>query len=192
MKKLIALVAVIALLTIALLAPATGVAQEGYTPAEIETVQLIYTDSLVYGYGEYIDDRGVVAEWEAPNDVAVIGSHLYVEIAIIWRPVWHEGRVSADVELSTANEGPDRTVNKVDLTAVLGIEPGVPTTSGSHMFTWGNLVEDNTLMFPAGTAVILEQGEKLYLIADGMNHIMSANNAVAMYFRAYIYYVNLN
>ena len=172
--------------------PSSDVATaQGYDPAAIQTVQLIYHDPLVYGYGGYIDDRGAVAEWTAPNRVAVIGSELYVEVAIIWRPVWHEGRVSADVELATADSGPDRTINKVDLTAVLGIEPGVPTTSNSKMFTWGNLVERNTLMFPADTAVILEEGEKLWLIADGMNHIMPANNAVAMYFRAYIFYVNL-
>lgn len=187
MKKLIALIAVVTLLAIALLAPTGSIAQEGYIPAEIQTVQLTYHDPLVYGglVGEYIDDRGVVDEWVAPNDVAIIGSRVYFEVYPIWRPAWNEGVIDGDIELSHNAGLANGTLNKADLCIVLGVELG-------GMFAWGNFVEESTLMFPAGTAVILEEGEKLSLVADGRNNLMGAANAVAMYFRAYVFYVNLN
>lgn len=182
-RALLALSLVVTLLVAMLVTgPVQGVVQEY---AEIQTLTLSYTDGLVYGDQEYIDDRGVVAEWTAPNDVAIIGSEVYFEVAIIWRPSWHEGRVSGDVELSHNGGQANGTINKADLTAVLGVEPG-------GMFTWGNLIEQNTLMFPAGAAIILDQGEKLSLVADGFNDIMASGNAVAMYFRAYVFYINLN
>lgn len=189
-RTLLALSLLVTLLvTMLFTGPAQGIVEEY---AEIQTLTLSYTDNLVYGDQEYIDDRGVVAEWTAPNDVAVIGSEVYFEVSIIWRPSWHEGRISGDVELSHNGGQANGTINKADLTAVLGVEPGGPTTTNSKMFTWGNLIEQNILMFPAGTAIILEQGAKLSLVADGFNDIMSSGNAVAMYFRAYVFYVNLN
>lgn len=191
MKRiLLALSLVVAMLVAMLLTgPVQGIVQEY---GEIQTLTLSYTDSLVYGDQQYIDDRGVVAEWTAPNAIAVIGSEVYMEVAVIWRPAWHEGRVSGDVELSHNGGLTNGTINKADLNVVLGVEPGGPTTANSKMFTWGSMVERNTLMFPEGMAVVLEQGEKLSLVADGFNDIMASGNAVAMYFRAYIFYVNLN
>ena len=192
MRKPFALVVVVALLVATSQVPVTSVAQEGYVPAEIQTVTLSYTDGTVYGDGQYIDDRGVVAEWTAPNDVAIIGSEIYIEIAPIWRPGWHEGRLSGDVELSSNGGQANGTLNKADLTVVLGVEPGGTTTTNSKMFTWGDMVKQRALMFPAGAAVILGEGEKLSLVADGMNDIMGSGNACAYYYRAYVFYINLN
>lgn len=194
MRKALLILALLGLLAgIVSQTPSVGVAtaQQGYEASPIQTVTLAYHDPYVYG-DQYIDDRGVVDEWTAPNDVAVIGSQIYIEVYPIWRPSYNEGVIDGDVELSHNAGQANGTMNKADLSIVLGVEPGSPTASNSKTFAWGNFVERSTVMYPAGTAVILDQGEKLSLVADGRNHLMSSGNAVAIYYRAYVFYVNLN
>ena len=189
MHKFITAITLIALLAIALISSTPSAALEGYTPAEVECKTLVYQDTLVYGY-EYIDDRGVVAEWTVPNDVAIVGSLVYMEVHPIGWPEYREGTVHGDTELSVTGGATDGTINKVDLQVVLGFE--VPTKTWNGEWNWGNWVEQNVVMFPAGTAVIVDQGGKVSLVADGFVDIMRSQNGVAMYFRAYIWYIDLN
>ena len=189
MHKFITAITLIALLVIALISPMPSAALEGFTPAKVECKTLLYQDTLVYGY-EYIDDRGVVDEWMVPNDVAIVGSLVYMEVHPIGWPEYREGTVHGDTELSVTGGATDGTINKVDLQVVLGFE--VPTKTWNGEWNWGNWVEQNVVMFPAGTAVIVDQGGKVSLVADGFVDIMRSQNGVAMYFRAYIWYIDLN
>lgn len=119
------------------------------------------------------------------HDIAVLGSEVYVEVDPIWRPAYHEGDLFAETELSVNGGLADGTANKVDLHVVVGAERG-------GLLAWGDWYEKNVVMYPEGTALILRAGDSLSLVTDGWNDIMSAASAVSMYFRAYIFYVDLN
>lgn len=185
MKWRIGLTALVFLLLVAVL-PQQAVTGQGYSAHPIQTKTLLSQDNRVHGDAEYSDARGVSDEWVLDHDIAILGSEVYVEVDPIWRPAYHEGDLFAETELSINGGLADGTANKVDLHVVIG------ELSWGRLLAWGNWYEKNVVMYPEGTALILHAGDSLSLVTDGHNDIMSAANAVAMYFRAYIFYVDLN
>lgn len=192
MKKIIFILLILLCLSLIIWGHSPATAQDlPLTPIKMKTLawqdNRVYGDSFVNGEyvdGEYIDIRSPVSTWTIEEPIAIVGSKVYVEVHPIWRPNYHKGNLECEVELSKSPYGADHTINKVDLKIVIGDVQGV-------CFHAGPWVGQEVIMFPAGSGIICEVGEQISLICDGKNLIMAHENAVVMYFRAYIFYVEL-
>lgn len=192
MKKFILLILILGMLTACILGGNTVQALD-FEYEQVLTKTLAWQDNDVRGDGwvggnytyDTLDTTIPFPTWEVDSTIVIVGSEVYAEVDPSWRPDWHTGRIECETELWLDIGGIKHTLNKKDLK----IATYVTETSS---FITGELVDHSTIMFPAGTGAIMRAGDTLHLSPDGFNLSMEPHNSCSMYFRAYVFYVELD
>lgn len=127
-----------------------------------------------------------MADFTAPYDIKIVGSYIDTEInnhSADWDSGGYQGRIAICANLSILNSRQEGVFNQCEsiLMFCKTTDAGISTVTIT-----GEPYESNIVMFPSGTGVSLNAGEKVYLHAGWEN---LANEVHQMGTSAIIYYV---